>query len=179
MEASWRDLPVRDGSTTRNLGEGYSGGVSMPDKEDGARFQAEPRCQNPSGLVAITTATAAAAVFPTTAAATAATAAFFARFGNVDGQGAAAQILAIHRFDGLLRFLGGAHGDEAKPAGTAGFPVHHQVGFSDRAMRAKRSVQVVFSGIEGKISHKQFITHVMFYCPTNRYFLQTVPERRV
>jgi hypothetical protein len=32
-------------------------------------------------------------------------------------------------------------------------------------MRREGVIQVVFSGIEGKISDKQFITHVMFYCP--------------
>jgi len=30
-----------------------------------------------------------------------------------------------------------------------------------------------------KVSNEQFITHVMFDCPTYRYFLQTVPDRRV
>ena len=60
-----------------------------------------------------------------------------------------------------------AHGHETKAAGAVGHAIHHQVGFGDRAVRRKGVLQVVFGGIEGKISYKQFITHVMFYCPTN------------
>ena len=50
----------------------------------------------------------------------------------------------------------------ARPAGG---PVHHQVGFSDRAVGGERILQIVFGGVEGKVSNKQFTTHVMFYCP--------------
>jgi hypothetical protein len=46
-------------------------------------------------------------------------------------------------------------------------------------MCAESVLEVIFSGVEGKISYIQFIAHMMFYCPTTRYFLQTVPERRV
>src|SRR6266446_8002867 len=127
--------------------------------------------KSPKDLVAITTA---AAVFTAAAAG-----AFLARLGDVDRQSAAIHLFAIEGCDGLLRLFGGAHGHEAEPAGTLGRAIHHQVGFSDRAMRGERVLQVVFGGIEGKVSNKQFITHVMLYCPTNRYFLGTVPERRV
>ena len=65
-------------------------------------------------------------------------------------------------FELLLRLVGGAHGDEAKPTRAAGHAIHHQVRFGDRAKRRKGVLQVVFSGVEGKISHKQFVTHVMF-----------------
>ena len=103
--------------------------------------------------------TAAAAVFTTTAAAAAR--ALFARLGDVDGKGAAIHFLAVQGFNGFVGFLDGTHGDKTKPARTAGFPVHHQVGFSDRAMRGERVIQVVFGGIEGKVSNIQFIAHVM------------------
>src|ERR1022692_585364 len=126
-----------------------------------------------------TATTATTAVFTTTTAAAAAGGALFARLGHVNREGATANFLAVQSGNGLLRFFGGAHGDEPKSARTTGFPVHQQIGFSNRAMRAKRVLQVVFGGVEGKISYKQFITHVMLYCPTNRHFLQTVPERRV
>jgi hypothetical protein len=42
----------------------------------------------------------------------------------------------------------------------------------------KRVLEVVLGGVEGKVSNKQFITHVMFHCPESLFF-QTVPERRV
>jgi hypothetical protein len=38
-----------------------------------------------------------------------------------------------------------------------GGPVHHQVGFNDRAVRREGVLQVVFSGVEGKIPYKQFM----------------------
>ena len=49
-----------------------------------------------------------------------------------------------------------AHGDEAESARAAGFAVHDEVGFSDRAVLGEERVQVLFGGLEGKISHVQF-----------------------
>jgi hypothetical protein len=72
------------------------------------------------------------------------------------------ELLAIQCVNGLLGFFGGAHGDETKSPGTAAHAVHHQVGFHDRAVRGERVRQIVFGGVEGKISDKQFSTHVMF-----------------
>ncbi len=109
-------------------------------------------------LVAATTATtaAAAAVFPTTTTTTttAARGAFFAGLGNVDGERASVHVFAVEGLDGSVRFLSRTHGNETKSTGTAGFAVHHQVGFSDRAVRSECVAQVVFSGIEGKVSYK-------------------------
>jgi hypothetical protein len=34
----------------------------------------------------------------------------------------------------------------------------------------ERVLEVVFCGVEGKISNKQFITHVMFNCPDHCFF---------
>src|SRR5688572_3972484 len=118
-----------------------------------------PEIQN--GLVAI--AATATAVFTPTTATTAR--ALFTGFGNVDGEGATIHFLAVHGCDGFLRLFGGTHGDETKATRTAGFTVHHQVGFGDRAMRSECVIQVVFGGVEGKVSHKQFTAHMMFYCP--------------
>src|SRR5208283_5098356 len=123
---------------------------------------------------AATVTAAAAAVFTTTAAATGR--AFFTRLGHVDRQRAAAHLGAVQRRNGLLRLFGRAHGDETKTAGTAAHAVHHQVGLRDRAVRRKGVLQIVFSGFEGKVSYKQFITHVMFYCPTNFAFHRLFPN---
>src|SRR5208282_4269109 len=129
-----------------------------------------PAVKSQTRLVAISTA----AVFTT--ATTTAGRALFARLGDVDREGASAQLRAVQRRNGLLRLFGCAHGDEAKTARTAGDPVRHQVGFNDGAVRRKGVLQVVFSGFEGKISYKQFITHVMFYCPTNFAFHRLFPN---
>ena len=72
---------------------------------------------------------------------------------------AVAERRAVHGRNRLLRFLGRGHGDEGKAARAATHPVHHEVGFDDRAMGGERLLQVVFGGVEGKISYKQFRAH--------------------
>src|SRR5690349_19318116 len=106
------------------------------------------------------TATATAAKFaPGTATAAART--FLTRTGNVDRQRASIELLAVHGVDGLLGFLGRGHGHKSKAARAAAHAIHHQIGFHDRAVRRKCVLEVVFSGVEGKVSYKQFRTHVM------------------
>jgi hypothetical protein len=117
-------------------------------------------------LIAIATTAAAAttattAVITTTTTATAATAArtFFTGLGNVDCECATAKVFAVQRVDGFLRLFRRAHGDETKTARTASGAIHHQVGFQNGAVCGERVLQVVFSGVEGKISYEQFATH--------------------
>src|SRR5215469_317764 len=119
------------------------------------------------GLITVATAAArtAAAAAEFTASAAAAAGAFFSRARDVDREGASVQLLAVHGFNGLLGFLWRTHGDEGEAAGAAAHSIHHQVGFNDRAVRREGVLQIVFSGVEGKVSHKQFRTHVMSYCP--------------
>ena len=119
-----------------------------------------------TSAAATTAATTATAVFTarsTAAAATAATAwrTVFTGTCNVDGQCAAVQLFTIQCVNGSLSLFGRAHGDETKTAGTAANAVHHQVGFHDSAVRREGVLQVVLGGVEGKISHKQFRTHLM------------------
>src|ERR1700677_3128190 len=102
---------------------------------------------------------ASAAVFTTTASAAAGT--LFAGPGDVDGNGASVQFHSVHGGDGLLRFFFGAHGHETKTAGAVGGAIHHQVRFGNCAVCGKRVIERVLGGIEGKISYKQFIIHVM------------------
>src|SRR6266404_5963099 len=45
--------------------------------------------------------------------------------------------------------------------GTSRCTVHHQVGFDNRAVRRKGVLQVIFGDAEGKVSHKQFCTHLV------------------
>src|SRR5262249_14922159 len=127
-------------------------------------------------LIAVASATATTTVRtpPTTATARA----FFARLGEVHRECASVNGLPVHPLDRLLRLIGSAHSDETEPPRATGCAVHHQVGFSDRAERGERILQVVFGRVKGKISDEQFITHVMLSALTNGFF-QTVPGARV
>src|SRR6266568_5143381 len=124
-------------------------------------------------LVAITATATSAAKFATATAASART--LFARASDVDGEGAAVQLRAIQGVDGLLRLFGRAHRDEAEPTRFTRHAVHHQVGLDDRPVRREGVLEIVFGGVEGKISNKQFCTHVMFYCATNAAFTRLFP----
>src|SRR4029079_1492734 len=104
---------------------------------------------------------ATAATVVATSATTAAAGTFFAGPGDIHREGATIQFLAVQAVDGLLGFLGGTHGNETKAAGAIGRAIHHQVGFSDRAKRGERVLQVVFCRVEGKVSNKQFAAHIL------------------
>ena len=78
-----------------------------------------------------------------------------------------------------LSFVGAAHGDETETAGTVGHAIHHEVRFGHGAERRKRVVQVVFSGVEGKISYEQFVFHVMLTVLDGFDFNQTVSGIRI
>ena len=100
-------------------------------------------------------AVARAAVFALTAAA------LFARPGDIDGQSAAVNLLAVERADRRLRFIGRAHSDETETARTTSGAIRHQIGFEHGPMGRKRVLKIILGGIEGKISNKQFIiTHI-------------------
>ena len=103
-------------------------------------------------IASAATAAATAAVFTATTAA--ARRALFARTRDVDREGATVNGFAVHGLDGLGGLFGRAHGDETETARTAGRPVHHQIGFEDRAVGCECILQVIFCGIEGKISNK-------------------------
>ena len=119
-------------------------------------------------LVAVTTTTTGSTA-GATAAAAAATGVFatgtarFHGFGFVDGQVTSVMVLAMKGVDGALAFFGAAHGDKTEAAGAAGFPIHDQVGFSDGAVLSEKLVQVLFGGLEGKISYVQFHTILFFF----------------
>src|SRR6266568_8897387 len=124
-------------------------------------------------LVAITATATSAAKFATATAASART--LFARASDVDGEGAAVQLRAIQGVDGLLRLFRRAHRDEAEPTRFTRYAVHQQVGLDDRAVGREGVLEIVFGGVEGKVSNKQFCTHVMFYCATNAAFTRLFP----
>jgi hypothetical protein len=91
-----------------------------------------------------------------------ATRTLLARSREIYRDGATGQCLAIQRINGFLRVRRRAQGNEPKSTGTSRFAVHHQVGFDNRAVRRKSVLQVVLREVEGKVSHKQFCTHLVF-----------------
>jgi hypothetical protein len=101
--------------------------------------------------------TALAAV--TTAAAAATGTAIFTRAGFVDREIATADLLAVGGFDSGIAFGGAAHGHERETAGAAGGVIGHESDFGDGAVLIEEVFEVVFGGIEGKISYVQF--HMM------------------
>ena len=86
---------------------------------------------------------------------------FFAGPGDVHGEDTATEVLAVHGADGRLRGGVGIHGDESETTGLAGHAIHHQVDFHDGAVGGERVLEVVLGGVEGKVSYKQFIVHVL------------------
>src|SRR5262249_24519658 len=74
----------------------------------------------------------------------------FAGLGLVDGQGPAADILAVEGGDGLLAPL--AHLHEAEAPRAAGVPVADDLGAGDRAVRREQLAQVVGGGLEGQVA---------------------------
>jgi hypothetical protein len=83
----------------------------------------------------------------------AAGAAGFHGLGFVDSQFAAIMALAVQGVDGAPAFFGAAHGDEGEAARAAGHAVRDHVGFGDMTVLGEELVQVLFGGLEGKISH--------------------------
>jgi hypothetical protein len=126
----------------------------------------------PSWPAVATLATATAATTPATAATTPATAAipaatataagpFFARPGNVNSEVPPVQAGAIQGIHGFLGFFLGAHGDESESARAAAVAIRHEIGFEDRAVRGESVLQIIFGGVEGEISDKQFVIHAV------------------
>jgi len=87
-------------------------------------------------------------------------------------------ILAVQGVNGLLAFFGAAHGDETKAAGAIGFTVHDEAGLGDGAVFGEEGVEVLFSGLEGKISYVQFhwLLFSVFEVATSRRLLKSVRD---
>ena len=105
---------------------------------------------------ATTTATAEAA----TASATEATGALFFRTRFIDAKLAAAEFLAIETVDGCLHFIGRAHRDEGKAAGTTGDAIHRKEDIGYGAELREEGLDVLLSGAKGQIAHIHFGIHV-------------------
>jgi hypothetical protein len=109
---------------------------------------------------ATTTATAEAATASATATATEATGALFFRTRFIDAKLAAAEFLAIETVDGCLHFIGRAHRDEGKAAGTTGDAIHRKEDIGYGAELREEGLDVLLSGAKGQIAHIHFGIHV-------------------
>ena len=88
--------------------------------------------------------------------------ALFLGTGLVHGEGAAAEVGAVHLLGGQLGLLGGAHGDEREAAGAAGHLVHGDVGVGHGAELAEVGAELVIGGLEGEVSNVEFgVAHVI------------------
>jgi hypothetical protein len=119
-------------------------------------------------VATLTTATPAAAAIPAATTATptiaaATTRAFFTSAGDIHSEVTAVQISAIHGTDGLLSFFLCAHGNEGETARPAAGAIGHEVGFEDGAVCGESVLEIVFGGVEGEISDKQFIIHAVVF----------------
>jgi hypothetical protein len=121
-------------------------------------------------MATVTTATSAAAAIPAAATATTAipaaatsTRPFFTSASEINSEITAVQISAIHGTYGFLGFFLCAHGNERESARPAGGAIGHEIGFEDGAVRGKSILEIVFGGVEGEISNKQFIIHAVVY----------------
>jgi hypothetical protein len=112
-------------------------------------------------LTTATSATTAAAAIPSAAATT--TRPFFTSAGEINSEVTAVQISAIQGTDGFLGFFLGAHGNEGESARAAAFAIGHELGFEDGAVGGESVLEIVFSGVEGEISDKQFIIHAVVF----------------
>jgi hypothetical protein len=111
-----------------------------------------------------TTLPTATATAPATSITTAtAPGAFLARPCDIHCEIAPVQARAVHCGQGLLGFFIGAHCDKSESARTARGAVCHQVGFEDSAMRGESVLQIIFRRVEGDISDKQFIIHLVVF----------------
>jgi hypothetical protein len=116
-----------------------------------ASITASPAVATATESAAATTTTESTATAAATAAestATAAASAFFAGSGNINGQVAAAEVLAVIHINRALSLLGRRKLDEREPTRFTGNPVHHQVNRRHDACPGEMVVNVSFQGLE-------------------------------
>jgi len=83
----------------------------------------------------------------------------------------------MQRLDCGVSAFFGFHGDERETAWPAAKTVHDHIHFQDGAVLGEHVLELVFGGVERKISYKQFSAHDDYFL-TNSPF-STVPDCRV
>ena len=121
---------------------------------------------------AAATASAAAEATATTAATTAAaaTAAGLTLFGLVHANRAALNQGPVQLSDGVLSFLRGAHGHEAKAARLAALTIGDDMNVNDVADRSEGGAQRLRRRLERQVAYIQTITHdFSIRCPRPKF----------
>jgi hypothetical protein len=130
-----------------------------------------------TAFAAVATAVATVSAATTTTTASAGTVFAWTRF--INGQCAAINGFAVQSAGCGIRAFFGFHGDKCEAARAAGEFVHDHIHFKDVAVWGEHILKLVFRGVEGKISHKQFRTHDDNYLANFDSPLVTVPDHRV
>ncbi len=104
----------------------------------------------------VTTSASASATTTTSSAEFTARGTFLAGPGFAHRDGAAVEGFAIEFLNGALAFLGGAHGDKGKSAGTLCGAIQHQMGIRDRADSGEKFFQSSLGCLEGEVADIQF-----------------------
>jgi hypothetical protein len=103
--------------------------------------------------------TAAASAVSTTSSATTAAAALFARARFVDGEGAAAVLLAVERRDRRIRFRVAGHLDKSKTFASPGVAIVDDLCRHHGAMRSEKLLELGAVHAVGQIAHVQLLSH--------------------
>ena len=112
-------------------------------------------------------ATAEAAATATTAEATLSRGTLLAGTGNVHGERAPTEVLAMEHFHGPLCLLGGGELDECEAAGAARELVEHEVHVEDDTRASEVILDVPFHRLVGEIAHEQ--TVLIFHNDCDRF----------
>ena len=83
----------------------------------------------------------------------------FSRSRFVDREGATVEVFAMQRLDCGVSAFFGFHGDESETARPAAEPIHYHIHLQDGAVLGEHVLELVFGGVERKISYKQFSAH--------------------
>jgi hypothetical protein len=71
------------------------------------------------------------------------------------------KVLLVHALDSLLGFLDGRVGDKAEPTGSAGLSVHDDDGVLDGTELGESVLELLGTGVEGKVADKDFSLGVL------------------
>lgn len=138
------------------LGQGFELGFRVPGSDS---FPVPAPRSVPTLTVsppsAPTAASAAAAARAVSSAESAAGGSFFPGAGDIDGELASAEVLAVKLFDGILRLLGCAELDEREAAGAAGLAVEHDVDAGDHSGSAEVIFKFPVSDLVRKVAHEE------------------------
>jgi len=97
--------------------------------------------------------------------------ALFPWAGDVDREGAPADVLTVEHFDGALGFLRGRELDEGEAAGAARELVEHELDAQDGSSSSEVVLQVTLHRLVGQIAYKEtiLVVHNMKAAPNSAW----------